>query len=257
MSATGPRVALVTGGAAGIGRACVERLLRDGLSVVFTDSSHNDGRQLCAALEPRGERLLFEHGDVRDAAHLRQAVQRATAAWGHLDVLIANAGVQTPGTLLETSEEVLQKVLDINFKGVWNACGAALPAMRPGGAVVVISSINALLGFPGMAAYDASKAALLALVRHIAVEHGCDGIRANAVCPGATVTDFHLRNAAARGVDDQALRAQLSGYGLLGRGAEPSEIAAAAAFLAGEDASFVTGQTLIVDGGYTAAGNRG
>jgi meso-butanediol dehydrogenase/(S,S)-butanediol dehydrogenase/diacetyl reductase len=258
MNAPDRRVALVTGGAAGIGRACVERLLRDGLCVIFTDRSASDGQAACDALAPAGERLLFETGDVREAQHLTAAVRRAVAAWGRLDVLIANAGVQSGGTLLEGSNDDWQQVLDVNLTGVRHACRAVLPVMRErrGGAIVAVSSINALVGFRGMAAYDASKAAVIALMRHIAVEHGRDGIRANAVCPGATLTDFHLRNAAARGIDGSALRKRLEGYGLLGRVGEPAEIAAAIAFLAGDDASFITGQTLIVDGGYTAAAER-
>lgn len=258
MNNSGARVALVTGGAAGIGRACVERLLKDGLRVIFTDRSGDEGHAACHALEHARERLLFEAGDVRDAQHLTAAVQRAVTAWGRLDVLIANAGVQSGGTLLEASDDDWQQVLDVNLAGVRHACRAALPLMRErhSGAIVAISSINALVGFRGMAAYDAAKAAVIALMRHIAVEHGRDGIRANAVCPGATVTDFHLRNAAARGIDGSALRKRLEGYGLLGRAGEPAEIAAAVAFLAGEEASFITAHTLIVDGGYTAAGER-
>ena len=166
--------------------------------------------------------------------------------------------MQTGGALLDTSDDVWQQVLDANLSGVRNACRAVVPAMRVQrhGALVAISSINALVGFRGMAAYDASTAAVLALVRHVATEYGADGIRANAVCPGATITDFHLRNAQAQGIDGSELRQRMRGYGLLGRAAEPADIATAVAFLIGDDSAFITGQTLVVDGGYTVAGAR-
>ena len=258
MTVSDSPVALVTGGATGIGRACVERLLRDGLRVLYTDRSVEDGAATRDSLAKAADRVLFVPGDVCDTHHLVAAVARAQEAFGRLDVLVANAGVQDGGTLLDTDDAAWQRVLEINLTGVRNACRAALPPMRARrkGAIVAISSINALVGFRGMAAYDASKAAVLALVRHVAAEYGADGIRANAVCPGATLTDFHLRRAAQHGVDAAELRRKTEGYGLLGRIAEPSEIAAAVAFLAGDDASFVTGHALVVDGGYTAAGSR-
>jgi NAD(P)-dependent dehydrogenase (short-subunit alcohol dehydrogenase family) len=258
MTTRATRVALVTGGAAGIGRACVERFLADGGQVLFTDRAASDGEAALAAIGVGADRLLFEAGDVCDPGHLAAAVARARALFGRIDALVANAGVQSGGTLLDTKDDDWQQVLDINLSGVRNACRAVLPLMQAQGhgAIVAISSVNALVGFRGMAAYDASKAAVIALMRHVAVEYGRDGIRANAVCPGATLTDHHLRRAAARGVDGAELRRQTQGYGLLGRVAEPAEIAAAVAFLAGEDASFVTGHALVVDGGLTAAGSR-
>lgn len=252
------RVALVTGGASGIGRACVERFLADGMRVLFTDLAAEDGRRTLEQLREAGATVEFLEGDVSDPQHASDAASRALRLFGRIDVLVANAGLQRGGRLVDTRYEEWQQVLEVNLLGVAWSCRAVIPAMIDGGggAIVAISSVNALRGFPGMAAYDAAKAGVLALVRHVAVEHGRSGIRANAVCPGATITDFHLRRAAARGMDAQALRASMSDYALLGRAAEPREIAGVVAFLAGPDASFVTGQALVADGGLSAAGSR-
>jgi meso-butanediol dehydrogenase/(S,S)-butanediol dehydrogenase/diacetyl reductase len=122
------------------------------------------------------------------------------------------------------------------------------------GSIVIVSSLNAATGSRQMPAYDASKAALLGLMRSLAIAHGGDGVRVNAIGPGATITDFHLKRAADAGISPEELRQRMRGYGLLGRAAEPEEIAAAVHFLAGDDASNVTGQFLLVDGGASLTG---
>jgi meso-butanediol dehydrogenase/(S,S)-butanediol dehydrogenase/diacetyl reductase len=250
-------VAVVTGGACGIGRACVERFTRGGSAVVFTDRSDADGLETARVLREQGSHVSFLAGDVSDFGHCQQAIDTAVAQFGRVDMVVANAGVQTSGGLLEATSADWQRVISVNLMGVVNICKAAIPAMlaQGAGSIVVVSSLNALRGFPGMAAYDASKAAVIAVARDIAVEYG-GRIRANAVCPGATLTDYHARRAAERGVSLDELRQSTSGYGLVGRAAEPKEIAAVICFLAGPDASFVTGQAIVADGGYSAIGAR-
>jgi len=250
-------VAVVTGGACGIGRACVERFTQNGSAVLFTDRSEPDGLKTLRELGESGSRVSFLAGDVSDPVHCQQAIDMAVTQFGRVDMLVANAGVQTPGGLLESTSADWERVINVNLMGVVNICKAAIPVMlaQGAGSIVVVSSLNALRGFPGMAAYDASKAAVIAVTRDIAVEYG-GRIRANAVCPGATLTDYHARRAAARGINRDELRRSTSGYGLVGRAAEPMEIAAVIGFLAGPDASFVTGQVIVADGGYSVIGAR-
>jgi 2-hydroxycyclohexanecarboxyl-CoA dehydrogenase len=248
-------VAIVTGGATGIGRACVERLLHEGARVLFTDNAEQAGAAALSQLDPT--QTAFVAGDVREQAHCHRVAAAALERWGRIDILVGNAGLQLAGTLLQSTEQDWKTALSVNLLGLAWSCQAVLPAMleRGRGAIVAVSSINALTGFPGMAAYDAAKAGVIALMRHVAIEHGRRGIRANAVCPGATITDFHLKRAAERGVDADTLRDSMRAYGLLGRAAEPREIASAIVFLASADAAFITGQVLVVDGGVTATGS--
>ncbi len=194
--------------------------------------------------------------DVSQASACEQVAQQALSAWGRIDILVANAGVQIGGGLLEADEGDWERILAVNLKGVAYCCKAVIPAMlRQGsGSIVVVSSVNALVGSAGMAIYDMSKAGVLALMRSLATEFGQRGIRVNAVCPGNTLTDFHVEKMAQKGVSVEQIREMTSGYGLLGRIAEPDEIANAIYFLASEQASFISGHALVVDGGFSVTG---
>ena len=251
-------VCIVTGGGAGIGKACISAFAAKGYRVVAADV---DGAAASrAAQDAAGEFGVEALGvacDVADAAACTSAARQAISRWGRIDVLVGNAGVQTSGKLIEATETDWEKVVGINLKGIVNSCRAVLPAMiaQRDGRIVLVSSTNALLAGSGMALYDMTKAGVISIMRSIAVDHGADGVRANAVCPGATLTDHHIRAAAARGMSESDLRRRTEGYALLGRVAEPSEIASAIHFLASDAASFVTGATLVVDGGFTARGS--
>jgi len=251
------RVCLVTGGGAGIGRACVQYFAAQGYHVLAADLDEQAAQAAARqAQEAHGVECLGAACDVSSRADCEAAAQRALARWGRIDALVGNAGVQLAARLLDADEGHWDRLVSVNLKGVANACRAVLPAMieQRDGRIVLISSINALLSPPGMSVYDMTKAGVIGLMRSLAVDHGRDGIRVNAVCPGATLTDHHLRAAAARGQTETQLREATRGYALLGRVAEPAEIAAAIHFLASDAASFVTGATLVVDGGFTIKG---
>jgi meso-butanediol dehydrogenase/(S,S)-butanediol dehydrogenase/diacetyl reductase len=254
---TDTRTVLVTGGGAGIGRACVAHFAALGYRVLVADRDGEAAEDAAAmARDTHHAEAFAVPCDVADPAACEALAGHALDRWGRIDVLVANAGVQIGGRLIDTSPTDWERLIAVNLKGVADCCRAVLPAMiaRQAGSIVLVSSSNATRAPRGMAVYDITKAGVLGLMRSLAVDHGGDGIRVNAVCPGATMTDHHLRAAAARGVSEADLRAQTAGYALLGRVGEPSEIASAIAFLAGDDASFVTGATLAVDGGFAIQG---
>jgi 2-hydroxycyclohexanecarboxyl-CoA dehydrogenase len=246
-------VAVITGAGAGIGRACAVRFAKEGARVVVVDRTDVDGRETVEILKSKGAEALFVHADVSAEDQCRRFAQSTCDVFGRIDILVANAGVRVFGTILESTEADWDKILGVNLKGVSFSCKAVLPKMieQKSGAIVLIGSTTALTGRTNMPLYDAAKFGVLSLTRSLAATYGKDGIRVNAVCPSFTMTDFHLRKAAAQGISPEELREQNKGYGLLGRPGEPDEIAAVVSFMAGKDASFVTGQYLIVDGGYS------
>jgi 2-hydroxycyclohexanecarboxyl-CoA dehydrogenase len=250
------KVAIVTGAGSGIGRACALRFADAGMRVAVTDIDADALQGVAERLAAARADVLGIPADVADAAAGEQAAQQVLAAWGRIDVLVANAGVQIAGRLLEASEDDWDRILAVNLKGVAYSCKSVIPAMlrQASGSIVIVSSVNALVGSANMAVYDMSKAGVLALTRSLASEYGASGIRVNAVCPGNTLTDFHIDKMARKGVSAEQLRAMTRGYGLLGRIAEPEEIANAIHFLASEQASFITGQSLVVDGGFSVTG---
>jgi len=250
------KAAIVTGAGSGIGKACALRFAEAGIRVAVTDISSELLEPLSKEIATEGGESLSFVADVSDTAACENVVQQVRSAWASVDILVANAGVQIGGSLLEATESDWNEILAVNLKGVAYSCKAVVPAMlaNGSGAIVVISSISAIVGSRGMAIYDMSKAAVLALTRNLATEFGLEGIRVNAVCPGNTITDFHINRMAKQGVTVEQIREMTAGYGLLGRAAEPREVANAVYFLASDEASFITGHTLIVDGGFSVTG---
>ncbi len=250
------QVAIITGAGSGIGRACALRFAKAGYQVLVADLDEATAKDSCREITALGGTAISHVADVTSWHSCESLVERALSKWRQIDVLVANAGVQIGGSLLDSTEADWDKILGVNLKGVAYCCKAVLPSMikQGRGAIVINSSINAIVGSAGMAIYDMSKAGVLALTRSLAVEHGAQGIRVNAVCPGNTITDFHINTMAKKGIRVEQIREMTQGYALLARAAEPVEIANAVHFLASDEASFITGQSICVDGGFSVTG---
>jgi 2-keto-3-deoxy-L-fuconate dehydrogenase len=235
------RRALVTGAGSGIGAAVARRLAAEGAEVVLADVHAGAVETLSAELGPPASALGL---DVRDEE------QVAPAAAG-LDVLVNVAGIGSTTTAPETPLEVWEDVLAVNARGTFLCCKHAIPGMaaRGGGSIVNVASVAALVGLRNRAAYCASKGAVVALTRALAVDHVGDGIRVNAVCPGTVDSPWVRRLVEEAGESLDALRARQP----LGRLGTPEEIAEAVAYLASDAAAFVTGTVFVIDGGLTAA----
>ncbi|WP_020574565.1 SDR family NAD(P)-dependent oxidoreductase [Actinopolymorpha alba] len=251
------KVALITGGGGGIGQASAELLWAEGASVVLVDVDAGEAERAAAEIDPSGERALAIGAHLDDETQAQRAVDETVRKFGRLDILANVAGVRVWGPVTEADPASWDYVIRGNLLQVGYCSKFAVPAMSEtgGGSIINVSSANALAGRPGMAQYDATKAALLALTRSMAHDHAGLGIRVNAVCPGPTLTTFHVRRRAASTGEtlEEAREALSTGTPtLLRRQADPKEIGYAILFLGSDEASYVTGATLMVDGGLSA-----
>ena len=251
------KVALVTGGAGGIGQAIARLFCAQGARVMLVD---RDAGALAAAQQAIAQNSVDNDGaarlqhcclDIALPGSADAAVAATLQAFGRLDVLINNAALRNLDPVAEADDARWQALLQVNLMGAVHCSRAALPALRRQGrsSIVNVSSTYAVVGRKGFAAYDASKAALLSLTRSLAWEEAAHGVRVNAVCPGGTLTPYTIGRAAQRGLSETALRADSKADTLLKRWAEPMEVAWPVLWLASEEASFVTGTSLMVDGG--------
>ena len=242
------KVVIVTGAAGGVGKSLVTLLASRGAYVVAEDLSSE-----VFELGSIGKNVATFVGDVRDASTAHQAVRLAKELFGGVDVLVNNAAIILSKDILETAEEEWDQVMNVNVKGAFHHIRAALPEMleHSKGSIINVSSISGVLGLGKQAAYCASKGALVQMTRQLAVEYAAKGVRVNSVAPGAVDTPFLARHLNAQ-PDRQAAVALVNEAHPIGRFAYPIEIANVIAFLASDAASFVTGEILMADGGYSA-----
>jgi 2-hydroxycyclohexanecarboxyl-CoA dehydrogenase len=248
------KIAAVTGGASGIGEATVRRFVAEGAHVAFADRDKERGERVAAEIAAAGDRVLFVEADVGKEAAAIGFIERAVEAFGRLDVLVNNAGIRLYQTVVEASAESWDTLLDVNLKSYAFCAKAAIPAMRRvgGGAIVNVASVRSVITGGNTIQYDTSKAAVAGLTRGLAMDHSPEGIRVNAVCPGPIFTPFHARRIAAAGKTVDDYNADAAQRTMLRRPGTPEEVASCILFLASQDASYVTGSLLFVDGGMTA-----
>ncbi|MGE0422067.1 MAG: SDR family NAD(P)-dependent oxidoreductase [Reyranellaceae bacterium] len=248
------KVAAVTGGASGIGEATVRRFVAEGASVAFCDRDGERGRQVESELKNAGARVAFTQADVGTEAACLGFVEGAAQHFGRLDVLINNAGIRKYETIDVASAESWNEILSVNLMSYVFCAKAAVPLMRSagGGAIVNVASVRSIVAGGGNLQYDTTKAAIAGLTRALAADHSAEGIRVNAVGPGPIFTPFHQRRIAAAGQTVEQYNTQAARGTMLKRPGRAEEVAAAILFLASDDASYVTGTLLFVDGGMTA-----
>ncbi len=245
------KIAIITGGAKGIGLACAERLANDGAKVVIADVNESEGETSCEAIRAAGGQATFIHCDVGKKLDVRNMVTAVIDMHGQIDILINNAGIIAGGDFLEISEKDFDQVIKVNLKGAFLVGQAVARQMvvqcekggEPG-SIINMSSVNAVLAIPTQVPYTISKGGVNQLTKVMALSLAPHGIRVNAIGPGSIMTDI-LKAVA----NDKEANDRIMSRTPLGRIGEPEEIAAIAAFLASKNASYITGQTIYADGG--------
>jgi len=243
------KVALVSGGARGIGAATARLLAQEGAAVVIGDILEEEGRTIAAQIGELGGRALLVRLDVTVEEDWRHAIQTAVATYGKLDVVVNNAGISGRTPVEETTEELWERVMAVNAKGVFLGTKVAIPELRKagGGSIINISSIYGLVGSETSASYHASKGAVRLFTKAAAIQYAKDGIRVNSVHPGFVDSPMTQQHHSLPGV-----RADRLAKTPLGRLGTPEDIAWGVLYLASEESSFVTGSELVIDGGMTA-----
>ncbi|MFZ4627873.1 MAG: glucose 1-dehydrogenase [Blastocatellia bacterium] len=247
------KVALITGGASGIGRESALLFAREGARVVVVDRDEKAGRQTARLVKEAGGEALFTKADVSQADDCQRMIKSAEKKFGRLDILFNNAGIMhhADDNAVTTSEEIWDLTMNVNARGVFLGCKFGIPALRRagGGSIINTASFVALMGAATpQVAYTASKGAVLAMTRELAIIHAREGIRVNALCPGPLRTELLMSY-----LNTEEKRQRRLVHIPVGRFGEALEIAQAALFLASDESSFITGSDFVVDGGITSA----
>lgn len=247
------RVAIVTGGGTGIGRAICERFAADGASVVVAELDANLGHETAEMIGKNKGKARFTHTDIKDEESIKSLIAETVSAFGALNLLVNNAGAFVIRDVNATAEE-WDTMLHTNIRGTAFCVKHAVPELKRagGGAIVNIGSISSVLGQGSMVTYNATKGAILTMTRCMALDLGRENIRVNCLCPGNIKTRALINHMKSLGKSYEDAERELSPLNFLGRIGTPEEVAACAAFLCSDDASYVTGASLFVDGGYSA-----
>jgi NAD(P)-dependent dehydrogenase (short-subunit alcohol dehydrogenase family) len=247
--------AVVTGGAVGIGRACVLRMAEEGAKVAIFDVLESEGKALAGELAARNHQVLFSRVDVADEGAVKAGLDAAAARFGGLNVMVNNAGISgSPKPTDQVSEAEWDRVQAVNVKGVFFGTKHAIPHLRAagGGSIVNLSSIAGLIGVGGIAPYHASKGAVRLMTKNDAITYAPEKIRVNSIHPGYIWTPMVENHLRATSDDLEAAKAAAGQVHPLGHMGEPDDIAWAVVWLASDEAKFVTGAEIVIDGGYTA-----
>ena len=246
------KTAFVTGAASGIGEAIAHALAGAGATVYVADRDATNGNRVAAAVQQAGQRAEFVSLNVTSEAECERAANHIAAKHGSLDVLVNNAGIGHVGTVVTTNGADMDRLYGVNVRGVFNVTKAFIGQMleRKSGVIVNIASIGGVLGIRDRLAYVTTKSAVVGLTKAMAMDHATDGIRVNCVCPGRVETPF-VKARLKEYPDPEAAYREMAGSQAIGRMGRPDEIAAAVLYLASDEAAFITGTPLLIDGGWS------